>query len=898
MTSLLAVFFLSGVAGLVWEVVWVRGFGLTFGNTIYSASFVTGVLMAGLGIGAWLGGIIADRGYRRDRRNGVRLYVIAEIGIAVFGTVIAFILPHLEGLSARMSHYEASASGWYVLSTGSYVVRYFVATGLLGPVAVLMGSSLTFLARAVVNADLSIAGWRIGLLYGINTAGAAIGSLLVDQAWIPVLGIQSTQSLAAALNVGAALGGAWFVKAHGTIPISIPAATGDDRTPSSGRSRGRGRTRQPTAPASVPISVKVAGFPLGSILVATFLAGFAGMGLEIVWFRFLTSALGQYRLVFSLLLFEILCGIGLGSILAGALSRLRSVVPLFIASQALLVLAVLGCLAMFSMDSTQQTVRAILAQSGGDIGIGMETFIHLWTIFGLVGVPSLLMGFAFPLANALAIGPRGEWSVGTQVGKVYLLNTLGSCCGSLVAGFLLLPSLGMKWTTLVLVGVVILSALVILVRGAIGFGLFSSLTLPRRLAYLGGALAIAGTAVAWCRTPPDYLILKSFRARVSGAEGREFARPPYLKARTEGLLETILVIDLPDRGRALFTNGHVMSLTGYSAQRYMRAFVHLPLLHMDRPEAALVICFGVGNTANACSLHHSLRRIDIVDISRDILKQAPQFAQTNGDVLKDVRVSVFVNDGREHLRMQPEGSYDLVTLEPPPISFAGVGALYSKEFYGLVRSRLRSGGFLSQWLPIPQVPGPTVLSMVRAFVDVFPNTILVNGDKGDFMMIGRKDATIELSLEQIHRHLQDEPLVADDLVRYGMGTPTEILGSFAADSSTLLEATRNNTPVTDDLPLMEYAPVYRKRTDLATGLIDVTRVAKWCPTCFDGHNSSAEISDLPAYLSVLGSMYARLAALPAQRPTTTSSGPQWPAPVTDLRSVAEKYAYLRTLAKP
>lgn len=887
MPILLGVFFLSGLAGLLWEVVWVRDFGLTFGNTIYSASFVTGVLMAGLGIGAWLGGVIADRRYRKDRASGVRYYVLAEVGIALLGTAIAFILPRLEGLSASLSSYQTIASGWHVLSTGSYVVRYFVATALLGPVAILMGSSLTFLARALVHADLSIAGWRIGLLYGLNTAGAAIGSLLVDQAWIPALGIQSTQTLAAGLNLAAALGGAWFIRSRKAIPDLTPEPARATRPPAK-----RSRDARPSTP-SMP------EFPLGPILAAIFLAGFAGMGMEIVWFRFLTSALGQYRLVFSLLLFEILCGIGLGSIIAGALSRRsRSPVGIYLISQALLIVTVLGCIAMFSLDSTQATVRELMAQSGGDIGLAMETMIHLWTIFGIVGIPALLMGFAFPLASDLSVGQRSGASVGKQVGKVYLSNTLGACSGSLVAGFLLLPSLGMKWTTFVLMLVIVCSALVVLVPSTVSLRLSTPMTAWRGLAFAGSGVIVACALVAWCLTPSDYLILKSFRAHVSGLEGRDFARPPYLQARNEGLLETILVIDLPDRGRALFTNGHVMSLTGYSAQRYMRGFVHLPLLHMDRPETALVICFGVGNTAHACTLHPTLKRIEVVDISRDILRQAPQFAQTNGNVLQDRRVSVFVNDGRQHLRMQPEGSYDLVTLEPPPISFAGVGALYSKEFYTLVHSRLKSGGFLSQWLPIPQVPGPTALAMVRAFVDVFPNTILVNGDKGDFMMIGRKDAAITLSLEDVHRRLRDNPLVQEDLTRYGMGTTTEILGSFAADASTLVQATRNSAPVTDDLPLMEYAPVYRKRNDLAAGLIDVTRIASWCPTCFVDDRVGSEIADLPAYLSALGGMYSKLASIPVQGRPSSTPGPAWSVAVADLRSVAERYDYLKTLARP
>jgi hypothetical protein len=131
-----------------------------------------------------------------------------------------------------------------------------------------------------------------------------------------------------------------------------------------------------------------------------------------------------------------------------------------------------------------------------------------------------------------------------------------------------------------------------------------------------------------------------------------------------------------------------------------------------------------------------------------------------------------------------------------------------------------------------------------------------------------------------------------------MGTTTEILGSFAADASTLVQATRNSAPVTDDLPLMEYAPVYRKRNDLAAGLIDVTRIASWCPTCFVDDRVGSEIADLPAYLSALGGMYSKLASIPVQGRPSSTPGPAWSVAVADLRSVAERYDYLKTLARP
>src|SRR5262245_2938490 len=173
--TLVSVFLLSGTAGLLYQVVWVREFGLIFGNTIHSAALVTGVFMAGLGVGGWLGGVVADRAHARDRRSGIRLYVCAEAGIALLGMAIAFILPRLEAISAAVSTYRVSGSGWQVPSPGSYLLRYAIAVLLLGPITLLMGSSLTFLVRAVVQGDLSRAGLRVGLLYGFNTLGAALG---------------------------------------------------------------------------------------------------------------------------------------------------------------------------------------------------------------------------------------------------------------------------------------------------------------------------------------------------------------------------------------------------------------------------------------------------------------------------------------------------------------------------------------------------------------------------------------------------------------------------------------------------------------------------------------------------------------------------------------------------
>jgi tetratricopeptide (TPR) repeat protein len=217
-----------------------------------------------------------------------------------------------------------------------------------------------------------------------------------------------------------------------------------------------------------------------------------------------------------------------------------------------------------------------------------------------------------------------------------------------------------------------------------------------------------------------------------------------------------------------------------------------------------------------------------------------------------------VNDGRQHLAMQPEGSYDLITLEPPPIAHAGVGALYSREFYALARARLTSGGYLSQWLPAYQVPAETSLAMVRAFVDVFPNAVLLSGMQAELLLIGTTADRLELDPSVLALALAKEPDVLADLGRVDLAGVKEIVGTFLGSPETLARATRGSTPVSDDRPLQEYGV----RSVLATGrigvpaaLVDLPAAAAWCPRCFNGEQSTPAASGLDAYLALMDEAY-------------------------------------------
>ena len=434
--------------------------------------------------------------------------------------------------------------------------------------------------------------------------------------------------------------------------------------------------------------------------------------------------------------------------------------------------------------------RPIVRLSPSDSGLA-RAFTELWfnarPILFEVGLPALLMGFSFPLANAMI--QRAEQSVGRRAGVLYLSNTIGAVCGSLAAGFLLLPTFGMQGSaTFLAVAAGLAVVPLYFVRGE------RQLARAARVGSLGVDRRCGASGSGWsCPRPTSSLA----RCRCPKASGS--------LALSEGLTEVITVTDAPGKGRTLLTNGHPMSSTTRLAQRYMRALAHIPLLAMEHPETVLVIGFGVGNTTHAATLHPSIRRVEVADLSRGILAHAGYFNDVNRDVLHDPRVVVYVNDGRQHLQMQRPGSYDLITLEPPPIGYAGVAALYSREFYALARTRLTPKGYISQWLPAYQVPAQTTLAMIRAFVDVFPQAVLISGAEAELLL----DRLERLAHRDRSRAAGQSSLAA--LLRRRQTcsgwTSGRCVKSSEASSARRGRSRRRpatSAPVTDDRPTQEY----------------------------------------------------------------------------------------------
>lgn len=777
----LLVFALSGAAGLTWQVVWVRLLTRVLGSTVHAVSVVTALFLLGLGAGAWLAS-------RRPVSRPVRAYAVLEVGVALWGLSLAFALPQLEG--AIVGGVVVGPSGWFTPALGGQLARYGLAALALAPPTLAMGATLPLLlSRLHRGADL---GRDVGWLVAANTAGAALGAVATDLWWVPTLGLTGTQGLAALANgVAAAL--AWWGlsgEAGGTEVVA----------------------EAPAAPR--------AG-------VALLLTGLAAMGLEVLWFRFLGSALGPYRATFALLLGVLLVGLLAGSLLGARLSR-RPWTAWALAQAGVATLSLYG---LFSHDA-EWLLRLQLAG-------GSQTWVDTLVVGWVVLPTAVCMGLSLPLASALAWRGRDGAS---QAGALYAAQTVGNVAGALLVGFWMLPALGMQATALVLATLASVAPLV----------LDPSRTWPATLglgAVLLGLLQPSGT-----------LVTQSFPANLLDTQ-------PVL-ALVEGAEETLAVTGSLEGPARLWTGGHPMTSTTLHAQRYMRLMAHLPLLTQEAPERALVIAFGVGNTSDAARLHGV--QLDVVDRSPDILALAPFFAHANHDVLDVARV--FVDDGRRHLhRDGPD--YDVITLEPPPIGAAGVSALYSREFYALARERLVEGGALAQWLPAYQVPEASVSALVAAFVAVFPDATLHLGSGRELVLLGTNGAH-HIDRATLARRLAARPEVADDLARVGFPTADELLTTVVADGATLIAAVEGVTPLSDDRPVVEHTQRNHVMETRLPAALFAPGASRWCVDCEVLAPRRAILDDLVgteeflAYSNVAGST-THAFEMPPSTPTDT-----------------------------
>ena len=604
-----SVLFLSGIGSLIFETVWLHLSGLTFGNSIWSAALILSSFMAGMALG---NAFAASSRLRRWRP--LQLYAFLELVIAFLGCTIIFGLPllgeWLRPLFQTLWNYQSILIGLrFVLS---FLVLLLPATAMGLTLPVLMEDS--FLETAEF-------GRAIGILYGVNTLGAVTGALLGEAYLVEAFGLLGT-----ALTAGAA--------------TSIAAAIALLLTRREG-------TALPAVRVSLPLRLSITYRPPWRLLFVSFVTGGILLCLEVVWFRFLRLYVASSSTAFSIMLAVVLVGIGLGGVVSGAmhsrLARSNLLLPVLLLFAAILTLL---CYEFFPAEIAQTSPNVFDIRSWPQIAL---------LSFALMFPVALISGIIFPLIVA-----RVQTSVGDRMnstGLTTLFNTSGAALGPLLASFVLLPTVGFQWSLLLCAASYTLLAIFVSERGSWSF--------TRPLGIATSALLAAFILIV--------ALFPYHRDQVHFAHASLPYRENFIAhvvKKVEGTSDTLQLVRRDLLGEPyycrLLTNGFSMSATLPRSQRYMRLFAYLPLALRPESEDVLLICYGCGVTADAFTRESRLKRIDIVDISKEVFDLAPFYSGPySANPLRDPRVTTFVQDGRFFLQGSPR-QYDIITGEPPP----------------------------------------------------------------------------------------------------------------------------------------------------------------------------------------------------------------------------------------
>ncbi len=723
-------FLLSGVAGLVYEVLWGRYLGLFIGGTAQAHTLVLATYMGGLALGNALFGRIVDR-----FANRLLLYALLEVGIGGFCLFFPEIFDGLSALYLELA--RANGAG----SPINAPLKAALAAVCLLPPTVLMGGTLPALARATTQ-RLADAGPQVARLYFVNSLGAAVGAALAGFWVLETLGLAAGMRAAAIINLALAAvfwaGSRW----HRGAP-DAPTRPQEDV--------------EPSANLAAPATRRVR-----AVLVIICVSGGVSMIYELAWVRMLSLVLGSSTYSFALMLTLFIAGISIGSAVAERLLR-RGVDPYRALMWAELgvFLAVLLMLPLYNrLPWTFHWLATAIERAPRAFGLYLGLKVTI--AGGLLVVPTLFIGATLPFATAACVDDLR--SLGRHIGTVFSLNTVGTIGGASLAGLVILPALGLG------------AALQVGIAASAACGLFllwqDDRPWPgRSRPALGFGVPALFVAVALATPPLDLGMLHSgiYRRREPVAKTFEEARTKLgnveLLYHSDGSNASVVVLrDRKSGHRYLKSNGKTEASSEFdmSTQYWLG---HLGLLLHPRATPRRVAHIGLASGVSAAaSLLWPEVRLDLIEIEEGMIEAARHFTDVNQDVLKHPRLHVHLMDAREFFQLSAPNSFDVIVSEPSNPWVAGIGNLFTERFFRTMRSRLADDGLVVQWLHTYEMDDAIASMVVNTFTRVFPHTTAWRAGPSDVLLVGgkrplRPDAGLlarKLARPELARHLHHE----------------------------------------------------------------------------------------------------------------------------------------------
>jgi spermidine synthase len=744
----------SGLAALIYEIVWFQLLEFVIGSTAASIAVLLGTFMGGMCLGSLAFARIIPASW-----HPLRVYAAMEAGIGLMAILVLYLLPAAADLYSKIG----GQGGTGILS------RALLCVAFLLPPTVLMGATLPCAARWAGSTRQG-ASW-LGILYTGNLAGAVFGSLLAGFYLLRLYDMATATFAAAEVNaLCATLAFALAFFAPYRAPAASPAA---ERIP----------LRRETAAVYVTIGM----------------SGLTALGAQVVWTRLLSLLLGASVYTFSIILAVFLLGLGLGSGAGSLLARRgRNSLVLLGWCQFFLIAAIAWAAFSISVWLPYWPIDPRLSANPW-LTFQLDLVRCLWVVLPA----ACLWGASFPLALAAAAPQHKDG--GRAAGAVYAANTAGAIVGAIGFSIVVIPSLGTLWAQRILIAGAAFAALaVLLMRLHANFGVADPWA--RRVARLAAAIAVPVVAAAAAYgTPPVPGDLYAF--------GRMIMNPDY-ESKTvyagEGMNASIAVTKDEDGARYFHVSGKSEASSIPSDMRLQRMLGHLPALLNSKARSVLVVGFGAGVTAGTFVTYPDVERIVICEIEPLIPRMiAGHFSEENYNVVKDPRVEIVYDDARRFVLTSKE-KFDIITSDPIHPWVKGSASLYTREYFELVKRHLKPGGLVTQWVPLYESTPEVVKSEMATFFAVFPDGIAwVNDREGDvdIVLFGQASPApinVDEAVERLDR--PGNALAAASLRDVGFVSAIDLLSSYAGDGPGLAAWLKGSAINTDrDLRLQYLA---------------------------------------------------------------------------------------------
>ena len=764
------IFVLSGAAGLIYQIVWFKYLSLAVGNSTIAQMIVLATFLGGLAIGNYFFGKRAD-----VLSSPLKIYAALEILIGVYAIVYPFAFNFFGDI------FFATAIKFSLDSNDVlfYFLRFAYSSVLLILPTIAMGGTLPLLTSYFVE-ELEHTRKDVATLYFLNSFGAVVGVLLGGFLLIKAIGLEKTIYLTGLLNIiiGA---GAYF------ISLKFPGVKIVNDAPDENQAHSN---ETEFSKKEVTTAIVVAG-----------LSGMAALIYEMVWVRLFINIFGSSTYAFSIMLAAFISGITIGSFIA-AKSFIKKFNKIEVVAFSQFFIALGTIAALYFAERLPYYMWHIASLfNRNETTFGLFLFSEFALSFLIMFIPTLFMGVSLPVI--VEIVAASQKRAGFSVGRVFSVNTLGTVFGVFLTGLIFIPLFGIGGSFTVGILINIVSAVILLFAS-------QSTAMENRIRFSGLFVLTVFVYLFFSPSWNKNVMLSGVFKKMSSAPPASFNQfKKSLENRDilyykEGTAANVAVTKARDATgqKILIINGKpdASSVGDLPTQTLV---AQIPLMLNPNPKNVFVVGFGSGITVHSV-LTHPVEKVVCAEISEEVIEAGKFFAEENGDCLNDKRLEILVDDANAALRSSDE-KYDVIVSEPSNPWIAGIGNLFSQEYFEMCKNKLNDDGIMVQWYHLYESNDNIVKLVLNTFKSVFPYAQIWNGVSNDIILIGAKGRPI-LNLQNLKSKFEN-PTIKQDFAKIGIDNIFTFLTTQSNSVEGFYSLTLREPINTEIHPLLEfYAP--------------------------------------------------------------------------------------------